>query len=440
MYVFELVDTLRVQQFRWYLAHMDASAKSRKAVYLFVMPVALWVEVAGYIVHNAYKLGNWNRKITHDRRFAFRLLILSIPLIVVVALAEVGIRLFLADQIVMFPRYHSEAQYGDFTVRRFRPNTVFWHTSVDGRWRFDINTQGFRNHRDFGYEKANGTTRIVVLGDSHMAGFEVRQEQTLSATLERYLNGQGVRAEVINTGVSGFSTAEELVVLENEALKYDPDFVILALSSNDFEDNIKSGIFALDGDELIVKKYTHIPGVRILNLLNKFSVIRWLSENSYLYSVGLNTAWRMGKRMLTSRTRAELTTEYALSTRDADDYEKELLARLVERIFRLCRERDIGLITIDIPRPSPVGEVRSSIPSELRARLRASSSAYLDSNETFEEYKDLAKLHVPHGARHISEFTHQVLSLETGRRILGLRGHGSQESGFKAAVELPREN
>lgn len=84
--------------------------------------------------------------------------------------------------------------------------------------------------------------------------------------------------------------------------------------------------------------------------------------------------------------------------------------------------------------------MRSSIPPELRDRLRASSSAYLDSDETFEEYKDLARLHVPHGARHISEFTHQVLSLETGRRILGLLGHGSQESGFKAAVELPREN
>lgn len=250
-----------------------------------------------------------------------------------------GIRLFAADNIVIFPRYHSEAQYGDFTVRRFRPNTVFWHTSVDGRWRFDINAQGFRNDRDFGYEKPYGTARIVVLGDSQMAGFEVRQGQTLSATLERYLNGQGVKAEVINTGVSGFSPAEALVVLENEALKYEPDFVILPLYANDFEDNIKSGIFPLDDDELIVKKYRHVPGVRILNLLNKFSMIRWLSENSYLYSVGLNTAWDMGKRMLSSQTRAELTTEYALSTNEVDDYERELLAKLVERIFRLCRER-----------------------------------------------------------------------------------------------------
>ncbi len=36
---------------------------------------------------------------------------------------------------------------------------------------------------------------------------------------EKYLNDNRVNAEVINTGISGFSTAEELVYLKNEGIK-----------------------------------------------------------------------------------------------------------------------------------------------------------------------------------------------------------------------------
>ena len=86
-----------------------------------------------------------------------------------------------------------------------------------------MNNQGFRDRRDFPYEKDSNTLRVIALGDLHTEGFEVRQDYTYAAVTERYLKAHGLDAEVINAGVSGFGTAEEAVFLEQEALKYHPD-------------------------------------------------------------------------------------------------------------------------------------------------------------------------------------------------------------------------
>ena len=96
----------------------------------------------------------------------------------------------LKEKIVLFPRYHSDANYGEFTLRRLRPNTTFWHTSIDGNWKFVTNAQGFRDERDFSYAKPPGRLRVLTLGDSHTEGFEVRQTQTYSAVMERFLRAK----------------------------------------------------------------------------------------------------------------------------------------------------------------------------------------------------------------------------------------------------------
>ena len=101
----------------------------------------------------------------------------------------------------------------------------------------------------------------------------MRQDSTFSAVLERYLNNNKIRAEVINAGVSRFGTAEELVFLEEEGFKYHPDVVVLGFFANDFEDNLKAGLFELDGQGCLVKlKHQHIPGVRIQKLHLRDSV------------------------------------------------------------------------------------------------------------------------------------------------------------------------
>jgi hypothetical protein len=346
---------------------------------------------------------------------------LGLPLV----LGEVLVRAFLGDQIVLFPRYHAAATYGEFTIRRLQPETTFWHTSTDGSWRFVVNKQGFRNDSDFAYDH-DGTLRIIALGDSHTQGFEVRQSRTYAAVIEKYLDERGLESEVINAGVSGFGTAEEAVFLEHEALKYDPDVIVLGFFANDFEDNVASHLFRLEDGETTVHKTTHAPATTLLALHNAVGPLRWLSENSYLYSLAMNTALR-------SRKQQEIATELAVATGEADDYEKRLVARLIERMYRLCKDRGIVFILLDVPQYSGPGEFRSSIPSDLIGELKRNADALIQSEEVLSTYRHLAEFHLPNGQHHISELSHMLLGVAVAQAIEQLTGPNKVADGRTTA-------
>ena len=286
------------------------------------------------------------------------------------------------------------------------------------RWKFVTNASGFRNERDFAYEKPAGTVRVLSLGDSHTQGFEVRQDRTFSAVVERHLSDQGIKAEVMNAGVSGFSTAEALVFLTNEGVRYQPDVVILGFFANDFDDNVKAGLFALEDGELRIKKTEHIPGVRVLNAINKIGVLRWLGENSYLYSFAMNTAWERAKRLLPSRQERELKAEYAIASGDLDAYKQEVTVRLLQEMFRFCRTTGIRLIVLDIPQVAESRDFKSSVPAGLLDAFRNNSDVFVAAEEALADNRGIKEFHLPHGHRHISEFTHGVLGLEAGRHVV----------------------
>ena len=211
------------------------------------------------------------------------LILLVITLIIGFGIGESIVR-FTFENTTLFPRFHSSAKYGEFYLRRLRPNSEFTHSSPDGSWEFVVNAQGFRDAENYTYTKPENSIRILVLGDSHTQGFEVQQEHTYSNVVERFLVSQGVNVQVMNTGISGFSTAEELVFLEQEGYLYDPDFVVLGFFGNDFDDNIKSGLFSLKNNQLIQEGFSHLPGVEILELHNSFGLLRWVeSEFSPLF-------------------------------------------------------------------------------------------------------------------------------------------------------------
>jgi acyl-CoA thioesterase-1 len=74
--------------------------------------------------------------------------------------------------------------------------------------------------------------RIVVLGDSLVAGFQLKQSEAFPAQLERALKARGHRVEVINAGVSGDTTAAGLERLP-WSVPDGVDAVIVELGSND---------------------------------------------------------------------------------------------------------------------------------------------------------------------------------------------------------------
>jgi hypothetical protein len=42
----------------------------------------------------------------------------------------------------------------------------------------------------------------------------------------------------------------------------------------------------------------------------------------------------------------------------------------------------------------------------------------IDSHNLLQKYEGAAELHVPHGHNHISEFTHSLIGIEVGQRLL----------------------
>ena len=357
-----------------------------------------------------------------------------VTLVIALALGETVVRLFYKDEAGLFPRYHTDYQYGTYLIRGIRPNSEFWHTSVDGSWKYVTNGKGFRNVVDFSYDKPQGTYRVLSLGDSHTQGYEVRQDSTFTAVLERSLATRHTKVEAINAGVSGFSTAEALVFLENEGVSYHPDAVVLGFYANDFEDNLKAGLFSLDDQEKLIEiKREHIPGVRLQNFIYNVPPLRWLSENSYFYSLLFNTVWKYFKyrlRQEAAKTDPKLQSsvsrhddfEYAIpATTRLTEYQIALAASLIERMHRFCEARGIRLIVVDIPVGLEPYRFVSSFPPQLAARLRAGGIEYLDSESLYAGFDGVAEIHLPHGQRHISEIAHTLIAVSVGRSLRSSR-------------------
>lgn len=96
------------------------------------------------------------------------------------------------------------------------------------------NGHGFRGE-PVDVEKPVGVHRIVMLGDSITFGNAVEWNETFSFILQQMLNERaGSRKfEVLNLGVSGYNTRQELATLSELGLRYSPDLIVLNVCLND---------------------------------------------------------------------------------------------------------------------------------------------------------------------------------------------------------------
>jgi len=99
----------------------------------------------------------------------------------------------------------------------------------------EINSLGLRGH-EVTLEKPPGTYRIAGIGDSHMFGWGVAQDETYLARLETMLNEAappGRRFETLNFAAPGYNTVMEVSIFEHKVLRFDPDLVVIHFIGND---------------------------------------------------------------------------------------------------------------------------------------------------------------------------------------------------------------
>ncbi|MGE5192368.1 MAG: SGNH/GDSL hydrolase family protein, partial [Deltaproteobacteria bacterium] len=158
------------------------------------------------------------------RRFAPRLLLAALTGLVALKLADV-----LVGVVANSRERH---------LLRLVPESSLRHRSNEFDYVFRVNRLGLRGP-DVPFSKPAGTFRIVVLGDSFVAGYGVAEEHLLTGYLQEELAGRtrerpgagesAPRAiEVVNVGRVGTSTIRELDLYEKLGRRFEPDLVVLA--------------------------------------------------------------------------------------------------------------------------------------------------------------------------------------------------------------------
>ena len=129
-----------------------------------------------------------------------------------------------------------------------RPGFAAWYTQ-EGRGFVRANAEGMRD-RDHLLDKPAGVYRIAVLGDSYAEARQVEREQAFWALLPAELAAcgfqPGKQVEVLNFGVSGYGTAQELLVLQTMAIRYSPDLVLLQFTNGN---DVRNNSFALEPEK-----------------------------------------------------------------------------------------------------------------------------------------------------------------------------------------------
>nr|ABI75102.1 GDSL-lipase [Cylindrospermopsis raciborskii T3] len=153
-----------------------------------------------------------------------------------VAFVEIGLRIAGIEHIA----FHSIDEHRGWVGR---PHVSGWYRT-EGEAHIQMNSDGFRD-REHIKVKPENTFRIALLGDSFVESMQVPLEQNLAAVIEGEISScialAGRKAEVINFGVTGYGTDQELITLREKVWDYSPDIVVLDFyTGNDIVDNSRA--------------------------------------------------------------------------------------------------------------------------------------------------------------------------------------------------------
>jgi hypothetical protein len=232
-------------------------------------------------------------------RWYHKLILIACSLLIAVILVEIAARAFRLIPAQSDAEYRAVSRrvgqlgnpYDEFTTSGF----------VVGNTEFKVkirqNKLGFRGG-DISKTPPKGAQRILLLGDSYTASWEVSEGQRWSDWLDRWLNaGQG-RYDVVNLGYPGYGTDREYLLYESYGNQLHADTVLLVMYvENDVSDSGEAiwkapgqllptrSFFTLDGSGGLVehdwnftdptRPWDHQPFPD--------SVIGWLNGNSLTY-------------------------------------------------------------------------------------------------------------------------------------------------------------
>jgi hypothetical protein len=196
-----------------------------------------------------------------------------------------------------------------------------------------VNKHGFRDVNR-SYEKPASTIRIAVLGNSWTEAMQVPLDKSYCSLLERKLTEiscyAGKQVEVLNFGVSGYSTAQELLLLRQEVWKYHPDVVVVAFySARDIANNVRqfnnaadpeqSPYFVYRGDQLVLDdSFRALPAVHKKQIM--LQKIRGTVNDHVMVLQGVNALVRYARARVAMAAVKERAGEAGVNTLEHSIY------------------------------------------------------------------------------------------------------------------------
>jgi hypothetical protein len=242
-----------------------------------------------------------------------------------------------------------------------------WRPVPDDAWRsrkrgaYDVsvhtNEHGLRGRSPTRLAPAPGVPRVAVFGCSQTFGAGVEDDETWAA-----LVGRALGVEVLNFGVHGFGTDQQLLYFERDGVRFTPDVVVLGFASYHLERNLQGfrfyakPRFVLDGGELRLAGTpvpapdalaTMAPPAAPFPLLDRSLALRWAwrrlvwAQEQRLYDPE-GEGWAVTRLLLERFERSAAAHGARLVIVNVDELEAEVEPPLEA----LARERGVTLVNV----------------------------------------------------------------------------------------------
>ncbi|MFQ5512792.1 MAG: SGNH/GDSL hydrolase family protein [Myxococcota bacterium] len=181
----------------------------------------------------------------HTRRLVAKPVLLLLTLAATLVALEVGLRLFWDGFYLKLEKAY--ATYHPTRGWKNKPGAYVPYGEPEFATMVRHDSWGFRS-REHPLERVPGKLRIFALGDSFTYGIGVENDETFCARLEQLDS----RLEVLNGGVNGYGTSQELLQLKEEGLAFHPDLVLIGFFWNDVGNSYRrpKPAFRLEGGVL----------------------------------------------------------------------------------------------------------------------------------------------------------------------------------------------
>ena len=159
-----------------------------------------------------------------------------VSLILLLLLGELGSRVLtlLVTPFRSAPFRRYDPQFGVLLIHNSR--VIHRRECFEGE--VFTNQWGMRD-RERSIDNTDDHLRVALLGDSIIEGVHVKPNEVVNIRMEKLLQDKGYpNAEVLNFGIAGIGTTQELLLYQQKVRRFHPDVVVLAFTtSNDVMNN-----------------------------------------------------------------------------------------------------------------------------------------------------------------------------------------------------------